>query len=273
MEGTSESNSILQLDETKDFLDHVNSTPKKIGHNKLQFEIDELQNEVERLKKLDIEKEMKLTLFKKNISTLQAQSQERLDEIGRLKNMIDNNPQTQEITNITKQLSDANSLNEKLQQQINDNELQIQQHATITKEFENVKDKFKEQLLTLESELEKLKEHIDTLTHEHNSSLDEVKTLKSQLDLKSNVSDNIVSELEELKQELIKYKSQNETLENELQEKQQNTTSLSLQLQEVEQQLHLQLEQQKPRDINAQKIASKSIAGRHRGLNRQTKRR
>lgn len=49
---------------------------KKLGHNKFQLEIEELKKEIESHIYTNNEKEMKLSLFKQNISNLQKQLQE-----------------------------------------------------------------------------------------------------------------------------------------------------------------------------------------------------
>lgn len=49
---------------------------KKLGHNKFQLEIEELKKEIEAHIYTNNEKEMKLSLFKQNISNLQKQLQE-----------------------------------------------------------------------------------------------------------------------------------------------------------------------------------------------------
>ena len=50
---------------------------RKIGHNKLQLEIEQLKSEIEKHIYTNNEKEMKLSLFKQNITNLQTQLQER----------------------------------------------------------------------------------------------------------------------------------------------------------------------------------------------------
>ena len=73
-----------------EFVNRLNSTVKNIGHNKLQIKIEELENTIAKYKKTEQEQEMKLNLFKKTISTLQGQLQEKSLYISRLEtNHID----------------------------------------------------------------------------------------------------------------------------------------------------------------------------------------
>lgn len=263
---------LINSEETREFLEEVNTTQKKLGHNKLQLEIDGLRNEITRLKKIDVEKEMKLTLFKKNISTLQTQSQERLDEISRLKIAIQNNPQTLEVNDLTKQIDELKILNNNLKNNLQEKERLYNTQVSINKELEVIKDKARNDILNLNTQLESLKKHMDDITKNKDDLQIEVNKLKSQVELKSNVSENVVLELQELKDELIKYKSANQLLEDELKKNEEQSSNISLQLQEVEQQLHVQLEHQKSKTVLNNKSANNSIVGRHRGLKQSSRR-
>lgn len=274
MENTPQSSSLLDSNETKEFLDGVNATQKKLGHNKLQLQIDELQSEITRLKKIDVEKEMKLTLFKKNISTLQTQSQERLDEISRLKNMLENNPQMLELGGLRKEIEELTVKNNKLEIDIAEKDRLYNIQLCKNKELETITEKEQTQQNVTNEELNTLKEHMDKITKENNELQAEIDRLKSQVDLKSNISDNIMSELQELKDELAKIKSENKMLEDELKLNEQNSSNLCIQLQEVEEQLHVQLEQQKSKSTVRNTSSNNSILGRHRGLGiKQSKKR
>jgi len=58
-------------DGTQDeFLERVNNVPKKLGHNKMQIQIQDLEREIQKYIKIDGEKEMRLDLYRKNISNL-----------------------------------------------------------------------------------------------------------------------------------------------------------------------------------------------------------
>jgi chromosome segregation ATPase len=89
-------------------LDRVNSTQRTIGHNKFQQKIEELEQEIDRNKSYQKEQDMKLNLFKKTISTLQNQLQERGRVVGNLENAPNSNKyekqledQSEQIKNLT----------------------------------------------------------------------------------------------------------------------------------------------------------------------------
>lgn len=251
--------------ETQEFLEQVNSTQKKLGHNKLQFQIDELQAEIERLKRGDVEKEMKLTLFKKNISTLQTQSQQRLEEITRLKDLLDNNPQVIESKSIQAQLDDTINQKKELQSIIDEKESAISIQSKKNDELNSKNIELESKNSSLQNELDTIKAHLDTLTKDYNDSQNKITELESQVHLKTNNSDSIINELEELRKELITYKSNNQDLQDQLKLKEDQQSSLNIQLQEVENQFHIQMEQQNQqqvsRDIGKNR---KQINGRHR---------
>ena len=66
-----------EIYKSNEMLERVNSSQKIIGHNRFQQKIEELENFIEKDKKYKAEQEMKVNLFKKTISSLQAQLQQR----------------------------------------------------------------------------------------------------------------------------------------------------------------------------------------------------
>ena len=62
---------------TNEMLERINSNQKFIGHNRFQQKIEELEKEIEKNKIYQKEQDMKVNLFKKTISSLQSQLQQR----------------------------------------------------------------------------------------------------------------------------------------------------------------------------------------------------
>ena len=105
-----------ELKENAEFLQKTNTTAKSLSNNKMQIRIDEMQQEIERYKYIQKEQEMKLNLFKKTISTLQLQLQEKSSRISRLENDtkntndINNNSQSEVVNNLTIKLKEKDDI-------------------------------------------------------------------------------------------------------------------------------------------------------------------
>jgi len=240
------------------FLNEVNSTEKKLGHNMLQVEIAALQKEVEYWKTSDNEKEMKLGLFKKTISNLQSQLQDRALKITDLESKI-----RSQTTFDSKTILESNNSIESLNLEKTEIQKQIELLQQQQTNDANTITSLKKQNLDLQSTLENTQSAIhnvklsfDKQTKENETSKQLNASLQQQLDMKTNISDNLAKELETLKITMASFQSQNETLK--------------CSLEETIQQLREQLEHQQANDTPAPKLPQ--VAGFPRSTRDRRKR-
>ena len=185
----------------------MNGVSKNLGHNKLQLQVDELEKQIKKFKSNEREYEMKMNLFKKTISTLQAQLQERSAYITMMdKQHID--PQYE------KQIED-------LKQIINEKDMLLSsKNEDITDVIRQV-DILNINLRNMSIEREDLiqqtndaKKHYGSLeTHHQRQSIqlqaseETINKLQNKIILEENLKTNLQKELSDMKDELVKYRT------------------------------------------------------------------
>jgi ribosomal protein L29 len=198
---------ITHKDIALDFINKVNGVTKNLGHNKLQLQVDELEKQIEKFKSNEKEYEMKMNLFKKTISTLQGQLQERSAYITMMdKQHID--PQYE------KQIED-------LKQIINEKDILLSnKNEDITDVIRQV-DILNMNLRNLTIEREELirqtndaKKHYGSLETHHQRqsnqlqvSEETINKLENKIILEENLKMNLQKELSDMKEELVKYRT------------------------------------------------------------------
>jgi chromosome segregation ATPase len=218
------------------FLEHVNSTPKKLVHNKLHDEINKLQIEVQKWEKADAEKEMKLGLFKKTIATLQQQIQELNKTLH----------QSRQLESTVGGSNDYERKAKELQEHYDTKYNQLQkENSTLSNNIQEsiiAKDKLQAHLNKLQIENDKLvlsKQKLILNQESQSSQLIEkqyhIDNLQSLVSQHESTINNLTSELSLLKHELQNIKSENDILT-------QQTRDISNQLLETEQTLNKQLQ-------------------------------
>jgi len=185
----------------------VNGVTKNLGHNKLQLHVDELEKQIDKLKSNEREYEMKMNLFKKTISTLQGQLQERSAYITMMdKQHID--PQYE------KQIED-------LKQIINEKDMLLSNKNDDITDIIRQVDILNVNLRNLSIEREVLiqqtsdaKKHYGSLeTHHQRQSIqlqvneETINNLQSKIILEENLKTNLQKELSDMKDELVKYRT------------------------------------------------------------------
>lgn len=226
----------MSTTESGEFLDRVNATPRKLGHNKLQMEIDTLNKDIEICKVASAQKEIKLDLFKKTISNLQDQLQEKVSQINELQSSLDNNPDSAQVHNLNLLLSDKENENGQLLSSVND---LLAKLKSCTLELDDVHNSLqnKSEIVTSQvSQINELKNTIDQQVRTISQLESENLALQQELHMKSNLVDNSQPELESLRQELAVYKSR---IEEQVQ-----------QILESESELQKQLEYSQPPEIS-----------------------
>ena len=192
---------------TNEFLSKINSTSKNLGHNKLQLKIDDLESKMEKYKIVEKEQEMKINLFKKTISTLQSQLQDKSAYISRIESAhID--PQynkkiqdlTEEIRDLKVELDNAEGENIQLKLDVDfiNNKLE-----TTKLEYSNSSDKNEEvqkRYIVLEQTYQKQANQLQI-------DLETISRLENKINLELNIRQNLELELQSLKLELADYRT------------------------------------------------------------------
>lgn len=195
--------------ESTEFLEHVNSTARKLGHNKLQMEIDTLNKEIEAWKVADAQKEVKLDLFKKTIANLQSQLQEKASRLNELQSSLDNNPAAQ-IHQLTQLITDKDSKIEQLSASLEIVRRELDLCSSQLQDADKVQQSQRTMIDSKCSEIESLKTTIEQQVRSIAELEADNLTLRQDLQMKTNLVDNSQTELEILRQELAVYKTKME---------------------------------------------------------------
>lgn len=230
-----------------EFLEHVNSTPRIIGHNKFQLEIETLQKEIEAWKVADAQKDIKLDLFKKTISNLQGQLQEQATRISELQSTLHNNPDSAQVHNLCQLLSDKDNDIHNLRSTSDSTRTKLESCNTQIEELQKVIETKSKISTSLSFEVDALKSTID----QHVRSIKQLEsanlTIQQELQMKNNLVDNSQNELECLRQELAIYK-----------------VKLNDQVQvilETQGELQKQLEYSKPQEVSGSEDTTPRVSG------------
>lgn len=195
---TSNNNKVMS-----EFIEQVNSTPRKLGHNKLQLEIEKLNQEIEQLKLSNSQKDTKVLLFSKTITALQTQLKESNGQVGPPKEEKNTEndelvyKQEIEISNYRKQLEEST-----VQQCNMKNE---------SDEKTNIITNLDKDIVDLKNQLLMLKDFNDNKVKEHKEIEEKLMTIEQDNVMKTNIVDNVQSEL-------VTLRNENEKLQNKIQE-------------------------------------------------------
>lgn len=189
------------------FIEQANSSPRKLGHNKLQLEIDDLNKQIDAWKLADAQKEIKLDLFKKTIANLQNQLQEKSARITQLETNIHTDIAKADVERLGSVLSDKDVVIADLQSDIDNLKSQLQDVTTRNERSQGQLQQSQSVLDQNQSEITTLK----ALIHEHVATIQGLESenmlLKQQLTMKENVLDSAQPELDSLREELAVYKT------------------------------------------------------------------
>lgn len=246
---------------TTEMLDRVNSTQRTIGHNKFQQKIEELEREIEANKSYQKEQDMKLNLFKKTISTLQSQLQERGKVIGNLENLphIDKyekqlEDQSDQIKNLTLQNANLNlqieSLNSNLDKQVNE-----------MVQLKNEKESIFTKLTNLKNEYQILVKNYQIKVNDLESITLTTAELQNKLNLERSLRENLENEIFMLKNN----QSSIIELENLLLEKNDEIQTLTEKIEKIEG-VNIQQTNNKTIPTTTIKGGTRGIVRTYRGL-------
>lgn len=236
-----------------EMLERVNSSQKVIGHNRFQQKIDELEKYIERDKIYKKEQEMKVNLFKKTISSLQAQLQQRsnLEKPQDTTNIKLIEEQSEKINKLTLEISKIKIEKESLTSQLNTYLLDINrlkdENTSIIKKYNDIKNEY--ELLN--------KNYQETIYILEKTNFDKLE-LQNKLNFELSLKENLENELS-----LLRSHSKTIELEKIISNKDLIIDKLNAEINEIEQ-------NKLPKQENVKKeiktIIKSSITGKSRGL-------
>lgn len=246
--------------DTINFLNKINSTEKIMGHNKFQQKIEELENELNIYKKYNNEQDMKLNLFKKTISNLQTQLQEKSNQI----NVSQNSETSMHIDKI-------NTLTSNLVMKTQENDTLLQKIVILEKDIEYKSidlEKIKHEYFSTIDKLSLVNQSYKTLELKYQEQVNDLQTnktiihnLEKRLNLELTIKNNLESELNLLKNEVSEYRN---NINNIKLEKDNEISVLTEQLNNISKSMEIKKE---PRPVKKQE----PIIGRPRGTNNTTR--
>jgi len=241
-----------------EMLERVNSSQKVIGHNRFQQKIDELEKYIERDKIYKKEQEMKVNLFKKTISSLQAQLQQRsnLEKPQDTTNIKLIEEQSETINKLTLEISKIKIEKESLTSQLNTYLLDINrlkdENTSIIKKYDDIKNEY--ELLN--------KNYQETIYILEKTNFDKLE-LQNKLNFELSLKENLENELS-----LLRSHSKTIELEKIISNKDLIIDKLNAEINEIEQNKLLKQENIK-KEIKTTK--NRIITGTSRGLTNTTR--
>lgn len=197
-------------DATQAFLDTTNMQPKKLGPNKFQVELQELQKKHETLQRHSDEKDMKINLMKLNVDNLQTQLQRKNDQVGSLQTAVTELQQKLEAAASASPAAptvDASEHEKAL----------AETRAECDKLVENIR----QDMSALQAKYADLKRRNSELVETHSSKLRELETrardnasLRQQLDTEQQKSSKYADEVSSLRGHIEEYVQRINALED-----------------------------------------------------------
>lgn len=236
-----------------EMLERVNSSQKVIGHNRFQQKIDELEKYIERDKIYKKEQDMKVNLFKKTISSLQAQLQQRsnLEKPQDTTNIKLIEEQSETINKLSLEISKIKIEKESLTSQLNTYLLDINklkdENTSIIKKYDDIKNEY--ELLN--------KNYQETIYILEKTNYDKLE-LQNKLNFELSLKENLENELS-----LLRSHSKTIELEKIISNKDLIIDKLNAEINEIEQNKLLKQENIK-KEIKTTK--NSIIRGTSRGL-------
>lgn len=215
---------------TTEMLDRVNSTQRTIGHNKFQQKIEELEQEIDRNKSYQKEQDMKLNLFKKTISTLQSQLQERGRVVGNLENTPRTDKYEKQLEDQSDQIKNLTLENVNLNLQIESLNNNLDKQTNEIVHLKNEKESIFLKLTNLKNEYQMLIKNYQIKVNDLESITITTSELQNKLNLEHSIRENLENEIFMLKNN----QSSTIELENLLLEKNNEIQALTEKIEKIE---------------------------------------
>ncbi len=247
-----------EIYKSNEMLERVNSSQKIIGHNRFQQKIEELENFIEKDKKYKAEQEMKVNLFKKTISSLQAQLQQR----SNLERPQDNTniklieEQSETIKQLTLDISkfklERESLTNQLNTYLSDINRLKDENTFIIKKYDDIK-----------NEYDLLNKNYQEKNYILENTISDKLSLQNKLNFELSLKENLESELL-----LLKSHSKTIELEKIISNKNIIIDKLNSEIIEIDQNRLLKQENVKK---EIKQVVKLNIPGNSRGLTNTTR--
>jgi hypothetical protein len=260
------------VEENVEFLQKINSTPKSLTNNKMQKRIEEIESEIERYKCIQKEQEMKLNLFKKTISTLQLQLQEKSSHISRLEHTNNNNvnsniKEIEIINELTLKIKEREDIIFSLEKEIDTNKNDFDQMKSNVQTYLNDKQTFSNKYLEMRQSYQILDNNYQTKDKELNTKIETLSKIEKELGLEKTLKINLQKELDILKNQMSEYIKD---IKNITLEKDNEIVNLKQTIEDLKEKNNNANEENKSKVIN--KTIQQTIIGRARGINANLKR-
>jgi chromosome segregation ATPase len=252
----------INLDKnTTEMLDRVNSTQRTIGHNKFQQRIEELEQEIDRNKSYQKEQDMKLNLFKKTISTLQNQLQERGRVVGNLENAPNSNKYEKQLEDQSEQIKNLTLENVNLNLKIESLNNNLDKQTNEIVQLKNEKESIFLKLTNLKNEYQMLIKNYQIKVNDLESITITTSELQNKLNLEHSIRENLENEIFMLKNN----QSSTIELENLLLEKNNEIQALTEKIEKIEK-VDIEKTNNKTIPTTTIKGGSRGIVRTYRGL-------
>jgi chromosome segregation ATPase len=194
--------------DTDEFLDNVNSTPRKLGHNKLQLEIDNLNSKITELSKTISQKDIKISLFTQTINTLQLQLTDKSNEISSLTEQLHTVQleRSDFITKMNNKMSTTENTLHSTKETLNDLCCEMKSCCTEINTLTDIVSDCKQQNENNIQEITLLKHTIDSNILLINDLESQLKSVRDDCTLKDSIATNLQSEITFLKSQVKFYK-------------------------------------------------------------------
>jgi hypothetical protein len=260
------------VEENIEFLQKINSTPKSLTNNKMQKRIEEIESEIERYKCIQKEQEMKLNLFKKTISTLQLQLQEKSSHISRLEHTNNNNvnsniKEIEIINELTLKIKEREDIIFSLEKEIDTNKNDFDQMKSNVQTYLNDKQTFSNKYLEMRQSYQILDNNYQTKDKELNTKIEILSKIEKELGLEKTLKINLQKELDILKNQMSEYIKD---IKNITLEKDNEIVNLKQTIEDLKEKNNNVNEENKSKVID--KNIQQTIIGRARGINANLKR-
>lgn len=209
---------------SEEFLNTANNTPKKLGHNKYQIEIECLKQQTEKLTVETNEKDMKIGLMKKTIENLQKE----LDDTKQQCNS--NTTPDSELKECYEELEAKNNSIEVLKSSLESLQEQLLIKETELKANTSALEELLSKYTSLSDSNTQLQTSFDKQTSDLSSMKHELSKAHEHLSMERNIAQELRQKFEDVKLQIADYQNQyeeslrqNDLLRQELEELKQQT--------------------------------------------------
>ena len=228
-----------------------------------------MESEIDRYKHIQKEQEMKLNLFKKTISTLQLQLQEKSTHISRLEN-TNNQPVTNnnddKIDKLLLQLNQREDIIISLEKEIENDKNDFEQMKKNLQQHLNDKQNLSNKYLEMRQTYQVLDNNYQKKEQELKENVETLSNIQKELTLEKTLKENLQKELDVLKNQMSEYIKD---IKNITIEKDNEILNLNLIIQRIKEEENKNIQNN---DNKLDQTIRERVIGRARGINANLKR-